>query len=45
LEKKKPSIQGGVATLVDEQVNAPAGHLIQEFPTLEYPLLQSVIDE
>jgi len=44
LDKKYPVKQVN-ATLVDEQVTAPAGHLIHANPTLEYPELQVVIDE
>jgi len=44
LDKKYPVVQVK-ATLVDEQVTAPAGHLIHALPTLEYPLLHVVIDE
>jgi len=44
LDKKYPVVQVN-ATLVDEQVTAPAEHLIHTVPTLEYPELQVVMDE
>lgn len=43
-DKKYPVVQVK-ATLVEEQVTAPAGHLIHADPTLEYPELHVVIDE